>query len=398
MNLNQDIYGLPYKLAEHYSQFKVQDRVLLTGHSHQAQPNCAYDGIKKAWEDACEFVDYKWERAFEKAEVVRQGYANWLNDKTVHYALASNTHDLLIRYLSCFDYKSRPKIITTDSEFHTVRRQLDRLAEEGPEIIKIEAEPAETLAERMLPYIDDSVALVIVSKVLFRTGRIINNLGIIEEKCLKHGASFLVDAYHCINVIPFDIEKEGLTNSFVVGGGYKYCQLGEGNCFLRIPPECNYRPAITGWFSEFTKLTDIKKPGEVLYGDGHWQFAGSTYDPISHYRAAEVLNFFQKMKLTPEVLREINLHQIGLMISEFKRNDLNPAIISYDDSKPITASGGFLVLKSPKASIISKKLYMQNVFTDFREEYLRLGPAPYVSDAQLIEAMQILKDIVLKMK
>ena len=24
--------------------------------------------------------------------------------------------------------------------------------------------------------------------------------------------------------------------AFVVGGGYKYCQLGEGNCFLRVPP------------------------------------------------------------------------------------------------------------------------------------------------------------------
>ena len=38
--------------------------------------------------------------------------------------------------------------------------------------------------------------------------------------------------------------------------GYKYCQLGEGNCFLRIPPDTDLRPVVTGWFSEFTVLAD----------------------------------------------------------------------------------------------------------------------------------------------
>ena len=41
----------------------------------------------------------------------------------------------------------------------------------------------------------------------------------------------LVDAYHHLNVVPFDIDSSGLQEAFVTGGGYKYCQLGEGNCF-----------------------------------------------------------------------------------------------------------------------------------------------------------------------
>ena len=33
--------------------------------------------------------------------------------------------------------------------------------------------------------------------------------------------------------------------AFITGGGYKYCQLGEGNCFLRVPPGC--RRAMRIW-------------------------------------------------------------------------------------------------------------------------------------------------------
>ena len=56
---------------------------------------------------------------------------------------------------------------------------------------------------------------------------------------------------------------EGLVDAFVVGGGYKYCQLGEGNCFLRIPAGTELRPIVTGWFSEFTALAERKVPVRV---------------------------------------------------------------------------------------------------------------------------------------
>ena len=54
----------------------------------------------------------------------------------------------------------------------------------------------------------------------------------------------------------------------MTGGGYKYCQLGEGNAFLRVPPECRLRPVLTGWFSEFESLEQIETGGAVAYGAG----------------------------------------------------------------------------------------------------------------------------------
>ncbi|MBX3042759.1 MAG: kynureninase [Candidatus Kapabacteria bacterium] len=394
----QSLYNSPNSLEKFYTSFNVSERILLTGHSHQAWPDVAYDGLRQCWNDAAGLIDYKWSKAFEKADAVRNGYKKLMNDSNGEIALAANTHDLLLKFLSAMDWKNRRKIITTDMEFHTVRRQLDRLSEDWIEVVKVRAEPYDDLAERISDLVDNNTACVIVSKVLFKNGRIINNLGLVENKCMEFGTYLLVDAYHVLNAIPFDICSEGLTNSFITGGGYKYCQLGEGNCFLRIPENCLLRPAFTGWFSEFSQLAETKFPGEVPYGEGHYRFAGSTYDPVSHYRAAEVFQFFEENELTPEILREVNLHQKQVMADLFDRIDMESKIIKRDNDVPLEASGGFLVLKTKFAGIISQKLFKHNIYTDYREDHLRLGPAPYISDKKLIYAIEALQEIVKQIK
>ena len=39
-------------LAEHYARFRVGERLLLTGHSHQAWPDVAREGVLEAYDDA----------------------------------------------------------------------------------------------------------------------------------------------------------------------------------------------------------------------------------------------------------------------------------------------------------------------------------------------------------
>ena len=86
---------------------------------------------QQAARDAAEHVDEKWDLAFARADRVRRGYATLLDDPHGDYALAANTHELVIRFLSALPLRERPVLVTTDGEFHTLRRQLDRLAEEG---------------------------------------------------------------------------------------------------------------------------------------------------------------------------------------------------------------------------------------------------------------------------
>jgi kynureninase len=377
----------PHPLARHYRRFRVTERILLSGHSHQAWPDCGFEAQQQAWLDAAEHVDEKWELAFEQARRVREGWARLLGDAPERISLAANTHELLVRWLSALPLAQRPRLLTTDGEFHSIRRQLDRLAEEGLEVLRIAAEPVDTLAERLSQEVDDRTAAVLVSSVLYRSARIVPRLGVVMDACRRHGAELLVDAYHQLNVVPCDIHAAGLSDAYFTGAGYKYAQLGEGVGFLRFPEGCRMRPVITGWFAEFEALTRGERPTRVPYDDGPLRFAGATYDPASHYRAAAVFTFFQEQGLEAGVLRAISQHQIALLISAFDALDLDPALARRDTGVTLEDLGGFLVIHAPRAGDLRARLRDRGVFSDHRGEILRLGPAPYLSDGQLQDAM-----------
>jgi kynureninase len=374
-------------LAQHYTRFRVAERLLLTGHSHQAWPDVSFEAQQQAWLDASRLVDDKWERAAEQAARVQAGFRRLLGDRDADVALGQNTHELVTRLLSALPLRERPQLVTSDGEFHTIRRQLDRLAEEGLTIVKVAARPADTLAERLANVVGDRTACVLVSSVLYETAEIVPGLDELAHECSRHGAALLVDAYHHLNVVPFDIRALGLEEAFVTGGGYKYCQLGEGNCFLRVPPECRLRPVLTGWFSEFDSLERSAPDGRVDFGEGAARWAGATYDPVSHYRGAAVFEFHSRHGLTPERLREISRHQVGLLNREFEALDIDPAV-AHVEPMPETRRAGFLALRCARAADLSHALRAHGVFTDLRGPFLRLGPAPYLSDEQLRDAVQ----------
>jgi kynureninase len=380
----------PNALAPHYRRFRVAERLLLTGHSHQAWPDRALAGQVRAFDDAAEHVDGKWSRAFAQAEQVGRHYASYLGDRTGSVAVGANTHELLVRFLSALDWRRRPRLVATDGEYHSLRRQLARLAEEGFEVVTLAADDPSTLAERLAAAVDDRTACVFVSSVLFRSGRIVPGLDRVAAAAARHGAEILVDVYHQLGVVPCDLAANGLDAAFCVGGGYKYCQLGEGNGFLRVPPGRNLRPAITGWFAEFATMT-APPQGGVGYGPGAAAFGGATYDPTSNYRAVEVIAFFAEQGLEPTFLRQVSQHQVGRLAHGFDQLDLDPGIIRRPPAA-IEELGGFLTLEAPHAAAISQALHDRGVDTDYRGSALRLGPAPYLDDQQLDAALAALGD------
>ena len=372
------------ELAPHYSAFRVSERLLLTGHSHQAWPDVAREGVIEAWDDAALHVDEKWERAFAKADRVRDGFRLWLDEPRAEIALDQNTFGLVLRFLSALDLRRRPRLVTTSGEFHTLRRLMARLAEEELlEVVVVETRPAETLPERLAAETDERTAAVLVSAVLFEDSRVVPELGHLAATCQARGAELLVDAYHALGCIPFPVAARGLEGAWIVGGGYKYLQLGEGNCFLRLPPQAEeLRPRFTGWFAEFAELAAEKRAGAVEYPRGGMRFAGATYDPTSHYRAARTFDFFEQHGLTPETLRANYLRQTTLLAQGLG--------LSSDRED----YGGFVAVDVGDAESVSRRLAAEGVSTDSRGRYLRLGPAPYVSDAQLETAIGRAADAV----
>ena len=379
------------ELAQHYSRFRVGERLLLTGHSHQAWPDVGFEAQQRAWLDAAEYVDEKWDKAEVQAARVRAGFAHLLGDRAENIALGQNTHELVTRWLSALPLRDRPRLVTTDAEFHSLRRQVDRLAEEGVEVVNVPARPVDTLADRVVASLHSRTACAMLSSVLFETAEIVPGLDSVAAACRRDGIPLLLDAYHHLNVVPFDLGA-GLEDVFVTGGGYKYCQLGEGNCFLRVPPDTVMRPVLTGWFAAF----DSREEGgrsSVRYEAGARAFGGATYDPTSHYRAAAVFDFFRNQGLTADTLHAINRHQVQLMKTEFERLD-GPSSVAHVEPMPDERRGGFLAIGTREAIGVARQLRTHGVHCDARGNVLRLGPAPYLRDDQLRDAIRILGQVL----
>lgn len=383
-------------LSPYYSEFAVQSRVLLTGHSHQAWPDCAKEGVLAAFADAARHVDDKWGLAEEQAQRVRAGFAKRLDDPDGQYVLGQNVHELGLRWLSALPaYRDaaglgqKLPLLTTDQEFHSLRRQLDRLAEYG---LGIHKEPmgldiAARLAEKVRA---KRYGGVIVSAVSFKQGLRLSGFGELAAACSERDTPLLIDAYHAVNVVPLSVAEEGLGSAFITGGGYKYCQLGEGNCFLRLPAGHSGRPALTGWFADVPTLNTAQAAVGVAYPPGLGSYAGSTYDPTSHYRGARVFQFFDELGLTVRLLRQISQRQIARLRQGIEELGLPADQLAVARPYPNTTDqlrAGFLALQIPRAGEWVAALRRHDVWCDARETTLRLGPAPYVSDQQLDAAV-----------
>ena len=305
------------RLRHAYSHFLCGERILLSGHSHQAWPDVARDAQLKSFDDAARYVDDKWSEAiFPLAQQVREAILQRMGfapDDAL--AFGESSHQLVYRLLSTLRPHERPRVVASTGEFHSLYRQLTRLGEEGVEGEWVDASERSGLAERMNEAIVPGTAMVALSAVMFEDAHVVPRLGDVMARAAEVGAIPLVDAYHAFNAVPIDWGAAA-QQLFVTAGGYKYAGFGNGLCWLRIPPNCNLRPVYTGWFADFDSLSDPRDgTRRVAYGPGSMRFAGATFDDSAFYRAAAVLAHWDSFGLDVPALRAISLRQTARIIT-----------------------------------------------------------------------------------
>ena len=137
--------------------------------------------------------------------------------------------------------------------------------------------------------------------------------------------------------------------------------------------------------SEATLLLMIKARNIIDFG--------ATYDVTSHYRAAGVFEFFQEQELNAERLHEINRRQVQLLKIEFERLD-GPPSVAHVEPMSDERRGGFLAIRTTAAVGVAHQLRKRGVHCDARGDVLRLGPAPYLRDDQLSDAIRLLAEVL----
>jgi kynureninase len=98
------------------------------------------------------------------------------------------------------------------------------------------------------------------------------------------------------------------------------------------------------------------------------------------------------MGLTPDRLRAISRHQIGILRAEFEKQGIDPALAQIEPM-PEERRGGFLAIRTTRAVDVVAALRARQIFGDSRSSLLRLGPAPYLADQQLRDGSAALGEL-----
>ena len=140
---------------KYYSKFLAANKGSqhYVAHSHHYWPDVTLDAMTNYWHDSAKYVDDKWQYFFsEKIPQTQKRIAAILNlTYPEQIVFAPNTHEFLYRLISCFTANKPCRILTTDSEFYSFDRQVNRLVEENlVQVTKIPTQPFADFEERLV--------------------------------------------------------------------------------------------------------------------------------------------------------------------------------------------------------------------------------------------------------
>ena len=370
------------------------ERLHFAAHSHHLWPDAAFDGHSQAADDAARLADAKWDKVMgvvwpeAQAHVARE-LGSGDPDAIV---FASNTHDLLVRLVTAAPRKSgRLRVLTSDAEFHSARRQLARWEEEGwIAVERIAAEPHGSFAERFLAAARDGGRdLILVSHVLFGSGRIFAPVDDLAALGRPEGPWVVIDGYHAFMALTEPFGSAAASAAFYLAGGYKYAMSGEGCAFMHSPPGFGPRPPVTGWFAEFEDLS--LPPGSVGYAPDARRFLGATFDPTGLYRFNAVQRMLLANGLTTARMSDHTAALQRLLLGRLDETPLRAAdLLNPLDGRP---HAHFLAFRSPDAQRWQQALKARNCITDVRGDVLRIGFGIYQDEADVDRLAQLLAGI-----
>ncbi|NMH60127.1 aminotransferase class V-fold PLP-dependent enzyme [Alteromonas ponticola] len=347
-------------------------------HSHYFWPDVTREAMLAYWDDSAKWVDDKWEHFFnDVVPAVQQHISRTLNtDHPEQVVFAPNTHEFVYRILSCLNLAAPQTIVTTDSEFHSFNRQINRLDEwANIDVVRVPTQPFATFNQRFIAAIKQHQPdLVFFSQVFFNSGYWVQDIETIVSAVEREETLVVIDGYHAFMALPVDINTIQ-QRVFYLGGGYKYAQSGEGVCFAHVPPQSKLRPVYTGWYAEFGAL-EKPKDNHVQYSEDGMRFAGATMDFSGLYRMRAVFDLLASENLN---VAGINTYVKYIQQTFLTRLDeqghalVNRQALVVDS---LDQCGHFLTFTMPDdatTASIAAFLKQHGVLTDYRGNRLRFG-------------------------
>lgn len=307
----------------------------------------------------------------------------------------SNLHQLLATFYN--PKMGRTKIIADELNFptdlyainsHMVLKGIDP----SEHLILVKSEDGNTLKEeRIIEAMDDEVAVVILSSVLYRSGQLLNMKRLTKE---AHKRNILIgfDLCHSIGSIPHSLHEMGV--DFAFWCNYKHINGGPGAVGGLFVHEKHFgkTPGLLGWFgSNKSKQFDLSLEMIPASTAGAYQLGTPHIFSLAPlYGSLEMFN-----EVGIEAIREKSLKLTKYMMKLIEKQLLHYGF-DFGNPKDDASRGGHIYLIHKDAARICKALKAEGVIPDFRSPSgIRFAPvALYSSFTDVWDTVEKLQSIM----
>ena len=287
------------------------------------------------------------------------------------------------------DGRARTRIITTALDFPTVGHQWLARAPLGVEVVVLRSPDGLSVPlEAFEAEIDERTALVATAHAYYTTGAV-QDVAALATLAHERGALVLIDAYQATGLIPTDLGA-GLPESrpdAYVSGSLKWLFGGPGNAFLWVRPELReaLRPTTTGWFSSAHQFAfDV---AALDFAPDGRQFELGTPSVPSAFIARGGL----------ELVREIGverLHERTIDLGALAIRAADDAGLRVRAVRENAWRGGIVAIEVDAPKPIVDELARRGIIVDYRPGIIRLSPAFYNTDDEVLAAVAAVAELV----
>lgn len=296
------------------------------------------------------------------------------------------------------DRPGRTTIVVDEANFPTDRYVLQGIAQDlGYQLVTIPNEdPSIASDERITPeilarYLDDSVALISVQVINYRSGAR-QDVPALTQLAHEHGAHILWDASHAVGALDLQFDRWGV--QLAVGCTYKYCNSGPGSpgwMYINSRIQDSLATPIDGWFGQRDQFT-----------------MGAQFDRAPGMRGFQIASppiiGLTCVDSSTEIIAQAGMAAIeakcaqgtDLMIDLFDQW-LAPLGFGLETPREASHRGGHLSLTHPDAARIARALReFSNVIPDFRKpQTIRVAISPlYNTFEEVYTGFARIRDLV----
>jgi len=248
-------------------------------HAFGCIPPIAYEtATEEMYTAYCGLGNFSWDTLFEKTmpeAILHIKSLLDINDSSA-VEFGHNSHELVTRIISTsFDRLLSNsvdvlpiRIVTTDTEFYSLTRQMNRFTSHQLSRIEVDVvpiHPLDSFLDRLVQRITSDntyIDYIYISQITYSQETVVPSIPEAVQRIKdavslldKQYPTVLIDGYHGFGAIPTSLNN---VDCIYISGVLKHVGAG-ANLAFAVVPECYYsklRPVLTGWLADVSVLSN----------------------------------------------------------------------------------------------------------------------------------------------